>query len=330
MFGCAPAVAHRENKSDRVSNQGTLHFGRPGNTSSYPTTFPVTAGALDTTFSPPHDGFIAKIRPGGDALDYATHVEGVGLVHPAVDEFGNLHAAGFTEFADFPTTMGAFDATHNPGSDSFSSNDGIFFKLDATGSTLLYGTYLGGTNAELLHLAGLGAGGTVYLSGSTWSSDFPTTAGAFDETFGGDVDTFVVKLDLGLEPEPGDPLDCATAAASVEALWPPNHRLAPVSVVGVGGESVVIALTAVRQDEPTDDVGDGSTCPDALIAADTVQLRAERAGPGDGRLYEVDFTATDATGESCSGTVTVCVPHDQGSPTCVDGGALFDSLACGP
>jgi hypothetical protein len=110
-------------------------------------------------------------------------------------------------------------------------------------------------------------------------------------------------------------------------LWPPNHGLVGVSVAGVEG---MIGVTGVRQDEPTDDVGDGRTCPDAVVASDgTVELRAERAGSGDGRVYVVDFAATGAGGE-CSGTVTVCVPHDQGDATCIDGGPSFDSLVCGP
>ena len=92
-----------------------------------------------------------------------------------------------------------------------------------------------------------------------------------------------------------------------------------------------MTVDTVTQDEPTDDVGDGATCPDARIGPDgTVELRTERAGSGDGRVYGVAFTATDASGVSCSGTVTACVPHDQGLPTCTDGGALYDSLACGP
>jgi hypothetical protein len=61
-------------------------------------------------------------------------------------------------------------------------------------------------------------------------------------------------------------------------------------------------------------------------------VRAERTGskqvPGDGRVYHIGFTATDPAGASCSGTVTVCVPHDQGQGSaCVDGGPLYDSTA---
>jgi hypothetical protein len=66
---------------------------------------------------------------------------------------------------------------------------------------------------------------------------------------------------------------------------------------------------------------------DAQLVGGKLLLRAERDGPGDGRIYHAQFKASDSLGASCSGEVTVCVPHDQGNakPACVDGGALFGS-----
>jgi cysteine-rich repeat protein len=135
------------------------------------------------------------------------------------------------------------------------------------------------------------------------------------------------------------PPDCTGAFASVEDLWPPNHKLVPVTVDGVvdpDGDPVALLVTAVAQDEPVDDVGDGSTCPDAVgVGTDVVELRSERQGPGDGRVYHVDFAATDPFGAACVGTVVVCVRHDnRPGGTCGDGGPLYDSalgdpLACG-
>jgi hypothetical protein len=123
-------------------------------------------------------------------------------------------------------------------------------------------------------------------------------------------------------------LDCSGAAPTVAALWPPNHKLVEVGVQGVvdrGGAPVAVTVTGVRQDEPVNDGGDGNTAPDAALAGSTVQLRAERSGLGDGRVYHLDFTAT-AGGRSCQGSVQVCVPHDQGQgAACLDQGPLFDS-----
>ena len=94
---------------------------------------------------------------------------------------------------------------------------------------------------------------------------------------------------------------------------------------------MTIAATSVSQDEPVKLTGSGSgnTSPDATLSPLTV--RAERDGnpqiPGDGRVYHIGFTAADGKGGTCTGTVTVCVPHDQGQhSTCIDEGSLFNSL----
>jgi uncharacterized repeat protein (TIGR01451 family) len=125
------------------------------------------------------------------------------------------------------------------------------------------------------------------------------------------------------------PPDCSPAKASVEVLWPPNHSLLPVGVVGVTGgvAPVVIRIQSVFQDEPVNDRGDGNTAPDAVLASDgSARIRAERSGLGDGRVYHLFFVAKDHRGQSCEGSVTVCVPHDAAHP-CQDRGALYDSTA---
>jgi hypothetical protein len=112
------------------------------------------------------------------------------------------------------------------------------------------------------------------------------------------------------------PPDCALAKPQHEDLWPPNHRYVDVSVAGVtdaDGDPVTTRIVSVLQDEPTDGRGDGSTCPDARgIGTPTAQVRAERSGDGDGRVYHIRFQSDDGRGGTCTGTVKVCVPHDQG------------------
>lgn len=131
------------------------------------------------------------------------------------------------------------------------------------------------------------------------------------------------------------PPDCSGAVASVSELWPPNHKLVPVSILGVidpDGDPLVVAATAIAQDEPFDAAGSGATCPDAVgIGLDTVSLRAERSGQGDGRFYHVAFQATDRCDAICTGEVTVSVHHDR-SPKKVpgDGGPLYDSTLGAP
>ena len=128
-------------------------------------------------------------------------------------------------------------------------------------------------------------------------------------------------------------LDCTHAGPGIGQLWPPNHKFVAVSVGGVtapGGGPVAVTISQVFQDEPTNALGDGNTCPDAAgMGTSTVRVRSERSGLRDGRVYHLQFTASDGGGATCQGEVTVCVPHDQGhGSACVDQGPLFNSALC--
>ena len=133
------------------------------------------------------------------------------------------------------------------------------------------------------------------------------------------------------------PPACTAAAATPAVLWPPDHSLAEVGIQGVvdpdPGDAVTLRVDAVTQHEPVDGAGDGHTAPDAEgVGTGALRLRAERSGsrqaPGNGRVYQVSFTATDTRGASCRGQVKVCVPHDQGNgSTCIDDGSLYESTA---
>ena len=91
--------------------------------------------------------------------------------------------------------------------------------------------------------------------------------------------------------------------------------------------SVTLLITGVTQDGPVNGLGDRDTSPDVVIQmgspADTVLIRAERAGTGDGRVYVVSFTADDGF-ESCAGTVTISVPHSR-KCIAIDSGQAYDS-----
>jgi hypothetical protein len=130
---------------------------------------------------------------------------------------------------------------------------------------------------------------------------------------------------------------CSGATASDPTLSPPNHKFVAETITGVTdvacGGVTTITITSIFQDEPTlepKSIGAGNTCPDGKgIGTATALVRAERAGTGDGRVYTIGFKATDCNGNSCTGTTTVCVPHNDGKKnTCVDEGALFDSTMC--
>jgi hypothetical protein len=106
----------------------------------------------------------------------------------AVDSTGAAYVTGSTASTDFPTTVGAYDRVPNGGLDAFVT------KLDPTGSTLVYSTYLGGTITDIGNAIAVDSAGAAYVTGATESSDFPTTAGAYDTGHNGNNDGFVTKL----------------------------------------------------------------------------------------------------------------------------------------
>jgi len=130
------------------------------------------------------------------------------------------------------------------------------------------------------------------------------------------------------------PPECDAAYAVPDTLWPPNHKFNEISIEGVtdpDGDELTLTVTDIFQDEPLDDIGDGATEPDGQgVGTDLPEVRAERQGTGDGRVYHISFVADDGE-DTCEGTVTVCVPHDRRPPgdVCVDGGPLYDSTASG-
>ena len=125
-----------------------------------------------------------------------------------------------------------------------------------------------------------------------------------------------------------DPPVCTLAQPSVAVLWPPNHTMVEVSILGVtdpNNSAVTISYPRVNQDEPINGLGDGDTGPDAFESGNNILLRAERAGSGNGRVYAVQFRATDPDGASCTGTVKVSVPKSI-KDTAVDSGQTYNSF----
>jgi len=153
--------------------------------------FPTTPGALNETNVGRTDAFVAKLSPDGDALLYSTFLGGrdsdLGM-DIAVDEAGAIYVGGQTSSGDFPVTPGAFDS-------GFYYNEAFVSKINATGEGLVFSTFLGGDLGEEAAGIAIDASHTVYVTGSTSSSDFPTTPGAFQTAGGGSGDAFVLRLD---------------------------------------------------------------------------------------------------------------------------------------
>jgi sugar lactone lactonase YvrE len=197
--------------------------------------FPTTAGAFQTSLpstSLPYPActnkqqfggsecmhaFIAKMNPTGTAFVYSTFLAGqqhdvaTGI---AVDSSGGAYIGGATLSADFPT-LNAFQATF-PNGNCWSAKypstcaDGFVSELNPTGTGLIFSTYLGGGAENGVTAIALDSSRNVYVTGITNSTDFPTTSGAFQTTFGGGTcssagsrvavacpDAFVTKFKAG-------------------------------------------------------------------------------------------------------------------------------------
>jgi hypothetical protein len=131
-----------------------------------------------------------------------------------------------------------------------------------------------------------------------------------------------------------------TLSGNLISLWPPNHVYSTVSVSdlvasasdlcdpSVSLNSVVIA--SVSSDEPENSAGDGNTINDIVIApgCKSVQLRAERMGGGNGRVYTITLKVTDSSGNSTTATAKVTVPKSQNGAPAVDDGPQYVVNGC--
>jgi hypothetical protein len=142
--------------------------------------------------------YIMKMNPAGSALVYCALIANAALgpLGVAVDAAGGAYLAGSIENGGLQTTSDAFDQTYNGGGPQYHS-DAIMVEISPDGNTLVYSTYLGGSNDDYGHAIAVDAGGNVYMTGETQSPDFPTSADAFKRrNRNGMYDAFVTKFAL--------------------------------------------------------------------------------------------------------------------------------------
>jgi len=205
-----------------------------------------TANPLQRTYAGgPSDCFVAKLNVAGSMLVYSTYLGGSSnqnenIFGIAADAAGNAYVSGFTNSLDFPI-VNAFQPSYGGGNfDAFTA------KLNATGSALVYSTYLGGREEDRGDYIVLDAVGNVYMIGWTASSDFPTR-NPFQATFGGGAfDAFVVKLSVDDRP---------TTIAIVSAASFNTSPVASESIVtafGVGFVNPVATTVTVKDSSGTE------------------------------------------------------------------------------
>lgn len=151
---------------------------------------PVTMTAYTTTHVS-QDVFVAKINPDGSGLEFSVYMGGESVDEPfgiAVDAQGNCYVTGYTSSSAFPVTAGAYSTSSSGGFDAF------LFKLNPTGTDLVYSTYIGGSKNEQAFGVAVDPEGNAYITGYTLSGNFPTTENAYSRTSGGGYDGFVSKI----------------------------------------------------------------------------------------------------------------------------------------
>lgn len=180
--------------------------------------FPTTPNALKTTYTSTgaerSHCFVTKLNASGSALVYSTYLGGRGADRcyaVATDPAGNAYVTGLTNSPNFPVSEGAPQTTFRGGAETLTlagtlltlpSSDTFAAKLNATGTALLYATYLGGTANDIGVAIAVDAQGSAYVGGITNSFNFPVTPGAAQTVFGGNQgrtdfqfgDGFVYKL----------------------------------------------------------------------------------------------------------------------------------------
>jgi len=164
--------------------------------------YPTTSGAYDESHNNSWDVFVSKLNSSLSSLLASTFIgktDGDWGHSIALDGDRNVYITGSTYSFNYPTTSGAYDESWNGNCDVFVS------KLNSSLSTLLASTFIGGSGGDYGYSIALDGGGNVYITGWTGSSDYPTTSGAYDESYNRDGDVFVSKFDSNLSaPCEGD------------------------------------------------------------------------------------------------------------------------------
>lgn len=168
-----------------VDASGSAHI--TGLTQSF--NFPMVS-AIQAANAGNTDAFVTKINASGNNLVYSTYLGGnfwdygMGI---ALDGFGNAYVTGYTDSANFPTL--------SPIQPTKSGADDVFVtKINSTGTSLVYSTYIGGNLWDHGYGLAVDNNGSAYITGVTWSSDYPTASPIFG-TLGGERDAFVTKID---------------------------------------------------------------------------------------------------------------------------------------
>jgi hypothetical protein len=168
-----------------VDSVGNVYVTGETNSSDFP-----VVNAYQDTKNASSDIFVTKINSSGSAIVYSTYFGGSGGDGGraiAVDSSGNMYVTGYTQSSTNFPIVNAIQSTYGGGSD-----DAFVFKLNSTGDALVYSTYLGGSSGDNGLAIAADNFGNAYITGYTWSSNFPVVNGM--DAYGSSQDAFVTKI----------------------------------------------------------------------------------------------------------------------------------------
>jgi hypothetical protein len=268
------------------------------------TDFPTTAGAFQTLNAGGKDVFVTELDPTGSALIYSTYLGGSGDDHPealAIDASGNAYVSGNTVSANFPTTPGAFQTACAPfpGVPGSCSGDVFVANVNAAGTALVYSTYIGGSNSDVALGVAVDASRNAVVSGLTFSTDFPTTASAFQSRCKLDInsrcngDAFVTKLNAA-----------GTALIYSTYFGGSGTELANTTALDSSGNAYIVGVTDSTDLPVTPGAfqttyGGSSSCsPNTLcFGGDAFVIKVNPSGAGQASLvYSTYLGGSDADG----------------------------------
>jgi uncharacterized repeat protein (TIGR01451 family) len=205
----------------KIGSAGNILIG--GTTSS--ADFPATAGALSETLGGEQDCFVSKLASSGQGLIFSTFLGGGGRESCsaiALTEDGEVAIVGASHSPDFPTTPGAFQPALNPKPSprfpTIDFADAVAAVLNADGSKVVYGSYIGGADDDFVSAVDIDPEGRVWLGGGTSSTDFPVTPDADQPTPLFDSNAWIARLDPG------------SAAADLASYMKAGERLVSVTI----------------------------------------------------------------------------------------------------
>ena len=190
------------------------------------------------------DAFVTKFNATGSQVLYSTYLGGSGESHGvgiAVDSAGNAYVTGYTYSSDFPTVNAKYPTLRGP-------IDAFVTKFNASGSQVLYSTYLGGKFDDFGFGIAVDSAGNAYVTGNTVSSDFPTHANdvsivSYDSSYNGGGDAFVAKITDSTPPQPV--LSITPASLDFGTVTIGSSKDLPFTVKNTGAGTLTGTATAV-------------------------------------------------------------------------------------